>query len=67
MDASAFPFLMQQYYGRVFPFSKYFQWLSYGLPLSKYFQRREFSFTLKDDVYVRYQDFQDQAEMEQST
>ena len=30
----------------------------------KYFSHREFSFTLKDDVYIRYQSFSDQKDME---
>ena len=29
-----------------------------------YFTNREFSFTLKDDVYIRYQSFSDQQDFE---
>ena len=46
------------------PPHRYYQWLSYELPPELYFQKREFSFTLKDDVYVRYQCFQNRQELE---
>eukprot|EP00033_Pygsuia_biforma_P002735 GCRY01003019.1.p1 GENE.GCRY01003019.1~~GCRY01003019.1.p1 ORF type:complete len:442 (+),score=94.90 GCRY01003019.1:209-1534(+) len=47
--------LLQQYYRRLFPAQKFYQWLSYGD--AAYFEKREFSFTLKDDIYLRYKSF----------
>lgn len=50
---------MRIYYDRVFPYDVMYQWLSYGnsgkdSSVSEAFCRREFSFTLKDDIYIRY-------------
>eukprot|EP00808_Paulinella_micropora_P006805 g63714.t1 len=43
---------LRVYYERLFPVSLFFRWLQYGD--NSYIKNREFSFTLKDDVYVRY-------------
>ncbi|KAJ1814787.1 p48 polypeptide of DNA primase [Coemansia sp. RSA 2599] len=54
------PLTLGQYYQRLFPHELYYRWLNYNgkVPTTE-FTHREFSFTINDGVYIRYQSFKD--------
>jgi len=69
--------LLRQYYARLFPYNAMFRWLSYGQDpaLAKenpgivdkdFFMRREFSFTIANDIYIRYLCFRNEAELREA-
>lgn len=64
------PDYLRIYYARLFPYAEIYKWLSYGHDGkhpgcdATIMSRREFSFTLEHDIYIRYLSFHDVAEME---
>jgi DNA primase small subunit len=56
--------LLPIYYKRLFPTYLMCKWLGYSEVPKEYFHRREFSFTLKDDIYLRYQTYTETNDLE---
>lgn len=65
--------LLKLYYDRLFPYREMYKWLCYGNDSEKikdnpliendYFLKKEFSFTIENDIYIRYLSFKNQKEM----
>ncbi|KAF9613608.1 hypothetical protein IFM89_009434, partial [Coptis chinensis] len=66
------PSYLKLYYGKLFPHAEIFKWMSYGNDGKhpacdqSYFGRREFSYTLENDIYIRFQSFNSAAQLESS-
>ncbi|CAB3377267.1 Hypothetical predicted protein [Cloeon dipterum] len=54
--------ILPLYYNRLFPCETFIKWLSYG---NDELEKREFSFTLDGDIYLRYLSFKDAAEFKE--
>jgi DNA primase small subunit len=56
---------LELYYSNIFPFKHFFRWLSNEN--SEVFERREFSFTLENDIYVRFQSYKNDEDFKKET
>ncbi|XP_030372291.1 DNA primase small subunit [Scaptodrosophila lebanonensis] len=63
-DPNILPDMLPVYYRRLFPHQPFYRWLSYGLSEDGIFTNREISFTLHDDIYVRYLCYDTPADLE---
>jgi DNA primase small subunit len=52
---------MKEYYLKLFPYELYFKWL--GNNDTSYFERREFSFTKRGDIYIRFLSYRDDKDL----
>ncbi|KAJ0965098.1 hypothetical protein J5N97_026236 [Dioscorea zingiberensis] len=58
---------LKVYYGKLFPCADMLKWMSYGNACDPSFVgQREFSFTLENDIYLRYLSFNSVTEFENS-
>ena len=61
------PELMLAFYRRLYPFKSIFKWLNHEHTPSRLFTHREISFTLQNDVYLRYHSFTTADEFKKHT
>jgi hypothetical protein len=58
---------MLAFYRRLYPFKSVFKWLNHEHTPSRLFTHREISFTLQNDVYLRYHSFTTADEFKKQT
>jgi DNA primase small subunit len=61
------PELMLAFYRRLYPFKSIFKWLNHEHTPTRLFTHREISFTLQNDVYLRYHSFTTADEFKKQT
>lgn len=67
LDDTSSPHVTRAYYEKLFPFKQLFRFYNTDDRPTRLFTNREFAFTVKDDIYLRYLSFSSWEEWKKET
>ncbi|KAJ3188790.1 primase, DNA, polypeptide 1 (49kDa) [Gaertneriomyces sp. JEL0708] len=63
LDKLHFQSLLKIFYQRLFPFNDFYRWFAYGDVQKNYFVKREWSFELASEAFIRFQSYSNAEEL----